>query len=230
MKTSFLISFSGIDGAGKTTLSKALVKELRERGIKCNYVYGRLEPFILKPFILISRKVFLKKERFNKNYEEYSKTKREVLRKHPFLSKVYQSILSIDYLLQLLFKIRIPLIFGKNLICDRYIYDTAVTDMAVDFGFTKPQILSFVRRFFYIAPKPHLAFLIDLPEDIALKRKSDILSEGYLRDRRGIYLEIAREVEMMVLDGSKDFHELQYEVVKIVENFIKEGCTNVRRI
>lgn len=47
----FLISLSGIDGSGKTTYAEYINEMLRKKGIKCNYVYGRLEPFLLKPFI-----------------------------------------------------------------------------------------------------------------------------------------------------------------------------------
>ena len=216
-----LICFTGIDGSGKTTLSKILVEALNKNGVKCRYVYGRLEPFLLKPFISIGRRIFLKGKDMFENYTEYSNTKREEMKRNSFLSWAYWNILLFDYLLQLLFKIRLPYMLGKNIVCDRYVYDTVITDLSVDMSYSKSEIRNMIKRFFYIAPKPDLSFLIDLSEEIAFQRKDDTPSIEYLKERRKIYLEVGKEEGMMILDGSKNLNEIQQRVAEVVQRLLK---------
>ena len=216
-----LICFTGVDGSGKTTLAKYLVETMKENGVQYKYVYGRLEPFILKPFIMIGRKILLRGKDMFKDYRGYSSRKRGAIERHSFLFTVYRYILMSDYLLQLLFRVRLPLMRGKNIVGDRYVYDTVITDLSVDMNYSKSEIRKLIRRFFYIAPKPDLAFLIDLPEEIAFQRKNDTPSIEYLRERRNIYLDVGREEGMVVLDGSRSLDELkgiiQGEVFRKVE-------------
>lgn len=204
-----LICFTGVDGSGKTTLAKELVKIMNEKGVQYKYVYGRLEPFILKPFIMTGRKIFLRGTNMFEDYGRYSSTKNNAIKRHSFLFTVYRYILLFDYFLQLLFRVRLPFMLGKNIVCDRYVYDTVITDLSVDMNYSKSEIRKLIRLFFYLAPKPDLAFLIDLPEEIAFQRKDDTPSIEYLRERRNIYLDVGREEGMVVLDGRKRLDELE---------------------
>ena len=206
---SFLICFTGIDGSGKTTLAKYLVETMTQNGIKCKYVYGRLEPFILKPFIILGGKIFLRGADMFEDYAQYSSVKNRAIKQHSFLFSFYRRILLFDYLLQILFRVRIPFMLGKTIVCDRYVYDTIITDLSVDTNYSKSEITDLIKRFFYITPKPDLAFLIDLPEEVAFQRKDDTPSMEYLRERRNIYLNIGREYGMIILDGSKELDELE---------------------
>ena len=217
MKTKgFLICFTGIDGTGKTTLSKELVELLNKKGVKCKYVYARLNAYILKPFILVGNSVFLRGRNISENYSEYSNTKRRAIEKHSFLSSVYQRILLFDYVLQVFFKVKLPLIFGKNIVCDRYVYDTVITDLSVDMNYSRDMVISLLNKLLRFFPEPDIAFLIDVPEEIAYQRKDDISSIQYLKERRNIYLNIGKEYEMMILDGSKRLEELKGLIQKRV--------------
>ena len=206
-----------MDGSGKTTLSKELVELLNKKGIKCRYVYGRLNPFILKPFILIGDWLFLRGKDISKNYSEYSNTKRKAIEKHSFLSKVYQQILMFDYSLQIIFKVKLPLIFGKNIVCDRYIYDTMITDLSVDMNYSRDKVTNVLKNLLRFFPEPNITFLIDVPEEIAYKRKDDTPSIEYLRERREIYLDVGRKYGMIILDGSKRLEELQLELQSVIK-------------
>jgi len=217
MKTKgFLVCFIGIDGSGKTTLSKDLVNSLNKREIKCEYVYGRLSPFILKPFILIGDLIFLRDRNALKNYQEYFNTKRKAIEKHSFLSRIYQQILLLDYSLQIFFKVKIPLIFGKNIVCDRYVYDTVITDLSVDMNYSKDKVMKLLNNLLHFFPEPDIIFLIDVPEEVAYHRKSDVPSIRYLKERRGMYLELGKEYGMMILDGTKNLEELKDLIQKKV--------------
>ena len=118
--------------------------------------------------------------------------------------------------------VKLPLLFGKNVICDRYVYDTA-TDFVVDFGYSKEKIQTMLKIFFRVVPKPQLVFLIDLPEEIAYQRnlpKHDISSVTYLSIRRRIYLNLNEEHKMTLLDGTKNLRDLESEVFSKVKEVV----------
>ena len=209
-----LICFTGIDGSGKTTLAKYLVEMMAQEGIKYTYVYGRLEPFLLKPFILIGRKIFLRRNDMFKDYRGYSTKKQETIQHHPFLFGFYRYLLLFDYFLQIFFRVKLPYLLGRKIVCDRYVYDTVITDLAVDMNLSKYEIKKMIDRFFHIAPKPDLTFLIDLPEEIAFQRKDDTPSIEYLKERRRFYLDVGKEEEMIILNGSKNVDELKRDIQK----------------
>jgi len=225
MKTKgFFICLTGMDGSGKTTLSKELVELLNKKGIKCRYVYGRLNPFILKLFILIGDWLFLRGKDISKNYSEYSNTKRKAIEKHSFLSKVYQQILMFDYSLQIFFKVKLPLIFGKNIVCDRYIYDTIITDLSVDMNYSKDKVISMLNNLLRYSPEPDITFLIDVPEKIAYQRKDDTPAVEYLEERRRVYLDVGKTYKMVILDGSKSLEDLKNSIQKEVFVKVKTKC------
>lgn len=209
-----LICFTGMDGTGKTTLSKELVELLNKKGIKCKYVYAKLDSFVLKPFILFGEWMFLQGKDAFKNYSEYSDIKRKAIKRHFFLSSFYLRILLFDYSLQLFFKVKLPLIFGKSIVCDRYIYDTAITNLSVDMNYSKDETISLINNLLRFFPEPNITFLIDVPEEIAYQRKNDTPSIIYLKERRKMYLDVGKEYGMVILDGSKNLDELKNMVQK----------------
>ena len=158
------------------------------------------------------------------DYTQYSNVKNRAIKEHSFLFTFYRRILLFDYLLQILFRVRIPFMLGKTIVCDRYVYDTIITDLSVDMNYSKSEITDLIKRFFYIAPRPDLAFLIDLPEEIAFQRKDDTPSIEYLKERRHIYLDVGKEEGMLVLDGSIDLTEIKSLITdEVLEHINKEG-------
>lgn len=209
------ICFSGIDGAGKSTLARALVAEMGKRGIRSLYVYNRLRLVISKPALWVARVLFLRGKDMFRDYEEYSRARKAVFRKR-LLSAAYEQLLLIDYFFQVLFKVAVPLRLGKNIICDRYIYDTVVTDLAVDMNYSHEKIKRVLKLYLRVLPKPDIVFLVDVPEEVAYGRKQDVPAIDYLKERRQIYLEVGQECGMIVLDGSKDPASLQSEILNEV--------------
>ena len=210
------ICFTGIDGSGKTTLARALVSTMEQRGIKAIYVYNRYIPIVLRPVMFIGDFLFLRDKDFFRDYSDYSNTKRNTTKKHTILAKLYQHLLLFDYFIQILFKIKLPLLFGKNIVCDRYIYDTIVTDLTVDFNYSKEEVKNSLNKILSLFPTPGVTFLVDLPEEMAYQRKNDIPSIEYLKERRKMYLYVGKECNMVILDGTKKLEELQCEIEKEV--------------
>jgi len=211
-KKGVFICFTGMDGAGKTTLAKFIVKDLQEGGIKASYVYSRYVPIILRPVMLLGKLLFFRNKDFYRDYSGYSDTKKRASKRHNILAGFYQHLLLFDYFFQILFKIKLPLLFGKNIISDRYIYDTIVTDLSVDFNYSEEDVKKILNKILSLFPTPDITFLIDLPEEIAYQRKDDVPSIKYLRDRRKTYLFIGKECEMILLDGSMPLDEVKSAV------------------
>ena len=210
-KKGVLICFTGIDGSGKSTHAISVANFLSQDNVKCKYVWTRWIATSLKPIVVLIKKWLSKRKISDKNYIEYKSAKRRYLRKS--LARIWQNIVLFDYFLRVLVKIEIPLLFGNVLVCDRYLYDTLV-DLAVDSSYSKGQSKNMLNMYITLLfPKPDVVFLLDVPEEVALKRKGDIPALTYLIDRRNFYLALAEEYPYIkVLDNSGDFNETQGKI------------------
>ncbi|MFC2052217.1 dTMP kinase [Chloroflexota bacterium] len=213
------ICFVGIDGAGKTTQAKKLSEMLQKRGIRSEYIWNKFEPRLAAPFLKIAKLLFFRRRSIFGNYTEHVRTKRRLLA-NPVVSTVYQYLWLIDYLSQIFFKTRMPLIRGKSIVCDRYIYDPIV-DLTVDLDYSEKKVAEMLRKTLLLFPKPDMVFLIDLPEEIAYQRKDDVPSLDYLKERRKVYLNIAKDGKMILVDGCGDPAELQSIIWDKVGDIIK---------
>lgn len=220
-KSPLFICFIGIDGAGKTALTQRLVEEMAADGLQSKYVMGRFEAFkLLRPFLFGVKKTILSGKKTDISAEGTS-TKRKIFNNRLW-AKVWEFSVLLDYLIQITFKIRLPLVRGKSICSDRYIYDTVI-DLAVDLDYSTPRMRKMLKNLFHIVPRPDLVFLIDLPEEIAYERnlpKRDNLPLEYLVQRRKLYLSLKDRPEITNLDGTTGLEEL----FKIVKGEIKRRC------
>lgn len=212
-KTHF-VCFTGIDGSGKSTLARLLILTLRQNGIESKYLYSRYRPLLSTPFLFLARHVFLRGESPTKDYDRYV-TARESASSSRIASLAYEYILLFDYIFQVLAKVQLSLMRGQNIVCDRYVYDTIINDM-LDSSYSADKVERLLERLFLILPKPDVAFLVDVPEEIAFNRKNDVPSIKFLTRRRPLFLSIAKSQNLIILDGSKDLKELQRVVKEIV--------------
>lgn len=208
-----LICIIGIDGSGKTTQARQLVRTLSDRGISCKYRYGRIIPLLPRPFMYLGKKVFLKNSDSFKDFRAHSVKKRRLF-SNSGISRIYQGVFLLDYLIQAIMKIRIPLLFGNNIVSDRYVYDTVITDLAVDLGYSEEKIGSLIRQLLLMLPKPDITFYIDTPEQIAMSRKTDVPSVDYLIERRSRYSQVANSWGMEIVDGAESIDEVRNSITR----------------
>jgi len=209
-----LICFIGIDGSGKTTLARDVVKYINNTNSSAKYVYGRFQLYLAKPVVLLGNKLLLRKVNINDDYIKYTSKKKILFANNKILSNIYLYFLLLDYLLQLIIKVKIPYFLGNTIICDRYIYDTIVTDFSVDMDLNADNLKHLINMCFIFVPKPSMAFLIDIPEDVAFNRKDDVPSLFYLKDRRAIYNELAKYYDMQILNGNKSREEVLSDCIE----------------
>ena len=222
MKAKF-ICFIGMDGSGKTTISKRVVEELNKKNEKSGnfiYVHSLIEPKLLKPFMALGRPLLTKGKSREIDYVEFYRTKRDRLSKYPFFFTFYKIILFFDYWPQIAHKIVIPLFRGKNIVSDRYIYDTLI-NLSLNMNYDVLQIERLINNFASFFPMPDITFLIDLPEEVAFSRKDDILTIEHLKERRSLYKGLARSLAIPVLDGTRDVNTLVDEVMENLRRIVK---------
>lgn len=217
----FFVCFAGIDGSGKTTQAEALIEEMKKNEIEAKYAWNRFEGRMLTPFTVITKKIFFRGKNAINDPADYYDTKKRLL-KNRILSVGYQYFLLFDYFFQILFRVKIPLLVGKNIVCDRYVYDIIV-DLSVDFNYSEEKAKRMLKNLLHLFPKPDLIFLVDVPEEIAYQRKDDVPSMDYLKVRRNSYLDIGEEYDMRLLDGCKDLRELKELVQNEVFGYIGRG-------
>lgn len=212
---SLLITFTGIDGSGKSTISKALVEKLKTSNIDARYLWWFEAENSLFRRIL---------RNFSGQKNEKKTVKKKKLPESSFIKTLYQYMVLLDYQRQTIFKVWLPLYLGKTIVCDRYIYDIVVS-FAMEFGYSKEkakEMLSFLRS---ISPAPDIEFYVDISPQIALSRKNDIVSLEHHTELRRWYLDLVAE-NMIVLDGTKSLQELNALVSEHIERLMENRKTH----
>lgn len=209
-----LICFMGIDGSGKTTLAKELVKASEAQGIRYRYVWGNAQPIFLRPLRALAHLTILRKADMKKDNSNYERAKEEASTKFGFVSRIYSLVLILDYFIWLFIKVRLPLIMGKKIICDRYVFDVAVNLHFLNKSLypDSKQLVHFFLRYF---PSPDLLFFIDISPEVAFLRKADIPSVSFLQRRQAVYRQLGQEYKAIVLNGADP---IPVSLSKVVQN------------
>ncbi len=156
-----IISFSGLDGSGKTTLSRWLYVRLFQENIPVTYVhlqnfslFGNIGRLLDKIFPILRKGV----------------TDIEFNRKHSFKKMVIAFFRRVSYIFDIaVFYIYIFLSGKKRIfICDRYFYDLAVQSMYLEMF-----DVNFSDYYLSLIPNPDIAFFLEISPKEALKRSQE---------------------------------------------------------
>jgi len=213
-----LICFIGLDGAGKSTLSNSLQSYFLSKGMKTKIIWVKLGvPIINIPKIVYKLVLIFSKSRSrNDKSSDKSDISPFKIPKNPIIRKLYLIYILLDHWFQILTKVRMPLIFGYYVICDRYIADSIV-DLVVNFGIKYEDAKSTIKKFIGI-PKPDYAFYIKVPPEVAFMRKNEGYLLEYLTSKENIYSKIAddNEFNIITLDGTLDKDALFKKVIDLL--------------
>lgn len=207
-----LVCVSGIDGSGKTTLCHEVVTELKLHEIPSRYVYGRFLPALTAPFFKVSS-LMLHKRNPCDHYSADDENKKQLLR-NPVVFKFFLIGVLIDQLLRILLKICLPSIFKSEVIvCDRYLFDTIVTDVALTCGFSDSELVPLTRQWLELFPKADVVFVVNVPPRVAYQRKSDLHSIEVLEQLSKTYLYLGERFGATIIDGTRDTLELKHLIL-----------------
>src|SRR3990170_4059177 len=117
-----LISLSGIDGSGKSSAANRLRETLHGMGYEVSVVWMRWDPKWAKQLVVAFRRVAYPA---TVAVGIPSSERRRLLR-NPLVRLVWLAIFSTDYALQIHLQVVRKLRAGIIVVCDRYIFDSAV--------------------------------------------------------------------------------------------------------
>lgn len=209
-----LICVTGMDGTGKTTLSHALVERMRARGYPAVYRYGRIYPLLSRALMAAGRTLLLHRHDPWQDYPAYAAQKRRVMRSR-CLAEGYRAAILADYYVQMWAKVALPRLRRCVIVCDRYVYDTVISDLAAHLAYTEAQVLDAVARCLRRVPAPALTLLIDLDEETAFARKTDVPHPDYLHERRKHYRTLVARPEVTMVNGALPVERLVTSVMSL---------------
>lgn len=176
-----LISFSGIDGCGKTTYALQVADLLRQRGYKVKYI--RLaDRSIVRRIGNILHKV---------SQDNVAKAATSCRRPASLLRKI---LLLADVAL-FSWEMLLAAITGTAVVCDRYFFDSLVHLNYL--GVSTKLIAKIVCA---LAPTPTLAFWLTLPPELAQTRDHDFTPEFY-RAKHALYAELFQKIDVIKIEN-----------------------------
>ena len=217
-----IVCITGIDGAGKTTLAHELVSSLNKEGKHSIYLYGRINPRVSRILMALGRAIWLHGQDQWRNYESYSIKKDETMRNH-LLKWMYTSAILVDFYPQIWLKLILHYCKGRIIVLDRYLYDTVISDLSAHLKYSVRETDKAIHVGLLFLPTPDVTFLVDLPEEVAYRRKNDVPHIDYLKDRRKVYHQILSRPEVQKINGGSPIVEIIEEMLECMNSLNGKG-------
>ncbi|MCP5095251.1 MAG: hypothetical protein GY943_06845 [Chloroflexi bacterium] len=197
-----LITFSGLDGAGKSTQVKFVVNWLQQRGFQPKFLHLTQWTWVYQ----IGEKL---------GGKEVGRRETAVSTAPPSLPvQLLRQIISLVDLLR--FKLMWWQLKRNNsfLVCDRYFYDLGINAL-----YRQTMHANTVNFMWKHAPIPDLAFFLDVLPDVAEAREGEHAPEYYVQ-KRHLFLESIPAWQMVMLPP-KPIAQTQAQIALILADHIK---------
>ena len=191
------ICVEGLDGCGKTTQTKLLVRKLRKMGWDAVYTAepsrGKIGQFIQKYCLHGEKRTFPIVEALLFAADRFEHVEREVI---PALNE------------------------GKIVVSDRYVYSSLAYQGATGLD------LKWIEMINEHAIRPDLAIFVDVEPEAVIKRlkpkKSVMENLETQRKVREVYVKFVEKRELVRIDGNKSKKEVADDVLKVVLRFLEK--------
>jgi len=213
-----LITFSGIDGSGKSTQIKLLMDYLQQEGQKPVYLWtrGGYTPLFerLKRLLRrVARRIVPPPGNNPQRAQAFNKK---------WVRQLWLGIALLDLLWIYGVQVRYWRWRGRVVVCDRYLWDTLV-DFHLYFYEEHVERWWLWRLLVRLTPQPDAAFLLLVPVEEAVRRlnlKGEPFKESpsMLAQRLAQYQLLAQCGHWIVMDGRRPVSELATEILKVVQS------------
>jgi dTMP kinase len=191
------ICVEGLDGCGKTTQTKLLVRKLRKMGWNAVYTAepsrGKIGKFIKKYCLHGEKRTFPIVEALLFAADRFEHVEREVI---PALNE------------------------GKIVVSDRYVYSSFAYQGATGLD------LKWIEMINEHAIRPDLAIFVDVEPEAVIKRlkpkKSVMENLETQRKVREVYVKFVEKGKLVRIDGNKSKKEVADDVLKVVLRFLEK--------
>lgn len=193
-KRGIFICVEGLDGCGKTTQTKLLVRRLRKKGYDVTYTAepsrGEIGSFIKKYCLHGLERVSSVVEALLFAADRFVHVEKEVI---PALDE------------------------GKLVVSDRYVYSSLAYQGAAGLD------LKWIEEINEHAMRPDLAIFIDVEPEIVIQRlkpnKSVMENLETQRKVREVYMKFAEKGELVKINGNKSKKEVANDILRVVLRF-----------
>lgn len=215
-----MISFMGLDGSGKSTSIDYAYEQLKKRGYKVEIVRAAYVIVVMRGIIKFGKKLLMKKESdpFSGDYRTYLESMRKQVKKGGVYN-IFSFFTTIEFKLQIFFRIRMKRLFNTTLLVDRYIYDNIVT-YAANLSLGEEYMEQTMNGKWKHAPRPDKIIYIKTPVEVCCNRKEDIPDPLYLDIRKPLYEKVADMYGATVIAGDQDKQKMLEEVMKAVDEVL----------
>jgi thymidylate kinase len=211
---SFLVSFSGADGSGKTLHAETLVGTLDTCEVNAKYYWNRTATSWLIRLFSGIIKIFKRQTSKTEGQKPGAAGRLERLR-NPLLRFFWSYLAATDMVFSYLLRVRLPMLFGNVVVCDRYVFDAAAEMECSLLPKDRLNRLA-IKMMLALSPKPDVAYLFDIPGEVCAQRKSDNTDAVYLLQQRKAYLELAVRYNLKIKKTDREFREIADELTREV--------------
>jgi len=236
-----LITFSGVDGCGKTTQAHALRSAFETCHLQVNYTWNRggsagwiaLLNRLLKrgtgsvqPDNPASPQLVTTEEKVRSRQQQV---------RSPWKRWGWSWLTTVELLLQYTWRVTLPLLRGRVVICDRYVND-ALADWSAYFGEEAAEKRLAARVLRALIPRPDRAYWLDVPAEMARSRSADGLPARFLDAQSALYGRLAamgRKAgpSLQRLDGTQGWQEISDQVVHdVLSDYFSDYWTLVNTL
>jgi thymidylate kinase len=217
-KRAMFVSFSGIDGAGKTTQIEALSSRLTQEGLRVKVIRFWDDVARLTRVRETSGHAIFKGDK-GVGSPNAPINRRDKNVQSPFMTAVRLFLYFVDAVSMRLVVKRSLCSGADFVIFDRYTYDELA-----NLNLQNPFVRAYVRLLMIFVPKPDISYFLDADPFQARARKPEYPLEFLLTNRQS-YLKLADLVGGITVIGSSPVKDVEQEVIE--HAFRQLSCGNV---